>query len=224
MTSLLCRGSWGFLATRLLKFEPVSQLISVKWPLVRHSSSSSHPKIYTRTGDKGTSATFTGERRRKDDAIFEALGATDELNSHVGYARSLLQHEELKYQLERVQCLLQDLQAAIATPKSSASVGQLAKTSFPPEHVEELEHWIDQHMQQLKTLRNFILPSGSPPSAALHVGRSVCRRAERRVTTLLHSGEVDEVVAKYINRLSDYLFVAARIAAQHDGAAEVIYK
>lgn len=182
------------------------------------------PKIYTRTGDKGTSATFSGERRRKDDDVFEALGATDELNSHVGYVRSVLRHDQLRDQLKWVQCLLQDLQAAIATPKSSSSVGLKVKTAFPAEHVDELERWIDEHMKQLKPLRNFILPSGSPSSASLHIARSVCRRAERRVTTLLHAGEVDDVVAKYLNRLSDYLFVAARIAAEHDGAEEAIYK
>uniref|UniRef100_A0A023G480 Corrinoid adenosyltransferase MMAB n=1 Tax=Amblyomma triste TaxID=251400 RepID=A0A023G480_AMBTT len=188
------------------------------------SSDDSRPKIYTRTGDKGTSATFTGQRRRKDDAVFEALGATDELNSHIGYVRSLLGHPEVSKQLKWVQCLLQDLQAAIATPNSSASEGHKIKTEFPAEHIKELEQWIDAHSESLPPLRNFILPSGSPAGAALHVARSVCRRAERRVTTLFLDDEVDEVVMRYINRLSDYLFVAARICSHHENAEEVIYK
>ncbi|XP_029826194.2 corrinoid adenosyltransferase [Ixodes scapularis] len=190
----------------------------------RMSDRPAHPKIYTRTGDKGTSVTFSGQRRRKDDAVFEALGTTDELNSHIGYIRAVLQHEELSDQLKTVQCLLQDLQASIATPKSSSSEGQRVKTAFPPEHVEELERWIDGHTSNLKPLRNFILPSGSPSSSSIHIARSVCRRAERRVSTLVHDNEVDDVVMRYLNRLSDFLFVAARVAAQHDGAEEVIYK
>ncbi|KAK8772539.1 corrinoid adenosyltransferase MMAB-like isoform X1 [Amblyomma americanum] len=188
------------------------------------SDGSRQPKIYTRTGDKGTSATFTGQRRRKDDAVFEALGATDELNSHIGYVRSVLAHPQVSEQLKWVQCLLQDLQAAIATPKSSASEGQKMKTEFPAEHIKELEQWIDNHSENLPPLKNFILPSGSPAGAALHIARSVCRRAERRVTTLFLDDEVDEVVIRYINRLSDYLFVAARICSHHENAEEVIYK
>ncbi|XP_037276954.1 corrinoid adenosyltransferase MMAB isoform X3 [Rhipicephalus microplus] len=115
-------------------------------------------KIYTRTGDKGTSATYTGQRRRKDDTVFEALGATDELNSHIGYVRSVLKHPEVSDQLKWVQCLLQDLQASIATPLSSASEGQRAKTEFPAEHIKELEQWIDAHSENLPPLKNFILP------------------------------------------------------------------
>ncbi|XP_050028834.1 corrinoid adenosyltransferase MMAB-like isoform X1 [Dermacentor andersoni] len=199
----------------------VSRVISTR---LISSGDSRHTKIYTRTGDKGTSATYTGQRRRKDDAVFEALGATDELNSHIGYVRSVLHHPEVGEQLKWVQCLLQDLQASIATPKSSASEGQRVKTEFPAEHIKELEQWIDSHSENLPPLKNFILPSGSPAGAALHIARSVCRRAERRVTTLFLENEVDEVVMKYINRLSDYLFVAARICSHHENAEETIYK
>ncbi|KAH7958322.1 hypothetical protein HPB49_000830 [Dermacentor silvarum] len=125
------------------------------------SGNSRQTKIYTRTGDKGTSATYTGQRRRKDDAVFEALGATDELNSHIGYVRSVLHHPE-------VQCLLQDLQASIATPNSSASEGQKVKTDFPAEHIKELEQWIDSHSENLPPLKNFILPVRSLSSDFLY--------------------------------------------------------
>lgn len=111
---------------------------------------------------------------------------------------------------------------------SKASGGQrtaqMAKTEFPAEHIKELEQWIDAHSENLPPLKNFILPSGSPAGAALHIARSVCRRAERRVTSLFLEKEVDEVVMKYINRLSDYLFVAARVCSHHENAEETIYK
>ncbi|KAE8634263.1 hypothetical protein XENTR_v10002245 [Xenopus tropicalis] len=140
------------------------------------------PKIYTKTGDKGFSSTYTRERRPKDDLLFEALGDTDELNSAIGLARefSLDANHIFVPELEKIQCMLQDVGSNIATPLSSARESHKVRTSFSAEPVQELEQWIDKYTSQLPPLTNFILPSGGKTSAALHVARAVCRRAERK--------------------------------------------
>uniref|UniRef100_A0A8C0BBU1 Corrinoid adenosyltransferase MMAB n=1 Tax=Buteo japonicus TaxID=224669 RepID=A0A8C0BBU1_9AVES len=164
-----------------------------------------------RAFSKGFSSTFTGERRPKADRIFEALGATDELSSAIGLVN------------ESVQCMLQDVGSNIATPLSSAREAHLKRTSFSEKPVLELEQWIDSYSEQLPPLRAFILPSGGKSSAALHFSRAVCRRAERCVVPLVQAGEADPNVAKYLNRLSDYLFVLARYTAMKEGKEEKIY-
>lgn len=183
------------------------------------------PRIYTKTGDKGTSATYTGERRAKDDKLFEALGTTDELSSCIGLAREFcdVAGRDVTERLAEIQCVLQDIGSAIATPRSSARDAHLNKTSFNKDCVVQLEHWIDEYQQQLPPLKNFILPSGGQSSSSLHVARSVCRRAERRLVPLVRNGEVDNEPAKYLNRLSDFLFVAARYVAMSEGKQETIY-
>ncbi|XP_784498.4 corrinoid adenosyltransferase [Strongylocentrotus purpuratus] len=185
------------------------------------------PKIYTRTGDKGTSVTIAGDRRPKNDIVFEALGATDELSSHIGLAREFVQESNLSstnLQLEEIQCILQDAGSNIATPKSLASKNQLDMTGFNGATVEMLETWIDEMTTKLPPLRNFILPSGGKSSSAIHVARSVCRRAERSIAPLATSDEIDPAVARFINRLSDYLFTAARYVAQEEGKKETVYR
>ncbi|KAM3867526.1 corrinoid adenosyltransferase MMAB [Diretmus argenteus] len=184
------------------------------------------PKIYTKTGDKGFSSTFTGERRPKEDHVFEALGTTDELSSAIGLAREfcLDKGHLFTYQLDKIQCVLQDLGSNIATPRSSARESHTKKTKFTPQPVADLESWIDKLTEELPPLTNFILPSGGKSSAALHVARTVCRRAERSVAPIVRSGEADPDVAKYLNRLSDYLFTVARYAAMKEGNEETIYK
>lgn len=184
------------------------------------------PKIYTKTGDKGFSSTFTGERRPKEDSIFEALGATDELSSAIGLAREFCKDEGHKFieELEKIQCVLQDVGSNVATPLSSARESHRAKTKFSTQPVLDLESWIDKYTEELPPLTNFILPSGGKSSASLHMARAVCRRAERSVAPIVRSGEADPDVAKFLNRLSDYLFTLARYAATKEGEAESIYR
>ncbi len=188
-------------------------------------SKSSKPKIYTKTGDGGNSSLFTGERRPKSDEVFEALGTIDELSSHIGLAMAHsrgLKHPLLE-QLQRIQCILQDVGSAVATPYSSARKIHQERTQFSQRHTSELEEWIDEYTAELPPIQNFILPGGSLTSATLHIARSVCRRAERKVQPICDKDEVDREAMKYLNRLSDFLFTAARIAAKIDNTEELIY-
>ncbi|XP_023244654.1 cob(I)yrinic acid a,c-diamide adenosyltransferase, mitochondrial-like [Centruroides sculpturatus] len=181
--------------------------------------------IITKTGDKGTSLTFTGERRQKDDDIFEALGTLDELSCAIGIAREYLTESSniIETELIKVQCTLQDLASSVATPKSTARTAHLERTEFDKELIQELEQWIDTHTEHLPPLKNFILPSGGKASSYLHMARSICRRAERRIIPLYKCEEIDGALLKYINRLSDYLFTVARFAAKLEGFTETIY-
>lgn len=189
-------------------------------------------KIYTKTGDKGTSSLYTGERRNKDDIVFEALGTVDELNSFVGLARSVAgvadRHQTIAGQLILIQSSLLDLGACVATPRQPDAEVSLAKriarTEFGDHPTAELEAWIDAFDDQLPPLRNFVLPSGGALSAHLHVCRSVTRRAERIIVALARDGHLEQTVPRYVNRLSDYFFVAARFACQTDSETETIYK
>jgi len=182
-------------------------------------------RVYTRTGDKGTSALFTGERRAKNDPIFDALGCTDELSSHIALAREYALEYGHPYaeRLRRIQCILQDVSSLVATPKSSARESHLLRVGFSQRHADELEEWIDEYSMALPPLTNFILPGGGKASAALHMARTVCRRAERYVTPLVRERETDRQALIYLNRLSDFLFTAARLAAKLDGREETIY-
>ncbi|XP_023334115.1 cob(I)yrinic acid a,c-diamide adenosyltransferase, mitochondrial [Eurytemora carolleeae] len=183
------------------------------------------PKIYTKTGDKGTSALYTGERRPKDDKVFEALGSTDELSSHIGLAIAFAEEQKHPYigQLQRVQCILQDIGSCIATPRSTARDSHLIKTGFSSRHTGELEVWIDEYTAQLPPLENFILPGGGKTASQIHICRAVCRKAERCVTPLVSSDECEPETQKYLNRLSDFLFTIARFTAMLEGNSENIY-
>lgn len=190
--------------------------------------------VYTRTGDGGQSSLFSGERRHKDDPVFEALGAVDELNAAVGMAYTHCEAfasgahvtgaaapppgpESLGWllpQLKEVQYRLLDVGSAVATPQSTSTSERLAYVRFDgADEARALESHIDAMEAHLSPLTVFILPGGGAPSASLHVARAICRRAERSVFTLVRRGECDAGVAVYLNRLSDYFFVAARFAA-----------
>eukprot|EP01120_Amphizonella_sp_Union-15-10_P000058 TRINITY_DN10065_c0_g1_i1.p1 TRINITY_DN10065_c0_g1~~TRINITY_DN10065_c0_g1_i1.p1 ORF type:complete len:190 (-),score=15.58 TRINITY_DN10065_c0_g1_i1:22-591(-) len=159
-------------------------------------------KIYTKTGDKGESSLFNGERRKKDDEVFEALGATDELNAHLGLAieHCKAANNALDTFLEEIQSRLLDIGSHVATPRSSSPEKHLERTLFNENHVKTLETWIDKLDNELPPLRNFILPSGGFASSQLHVARTVCRRAERSIAPLYRLGLVDTQVFQYINR------------------------
>jgi len=181
--------------------------------------------LYTRTGDKGTSSLYNLERRSKDDPVFAALGDTDELNSAIGIAREYCNEESnLQERLAIIQSRLLDIGSAIATPPTKSKDNKLERVKFDSGHVKLLESWIDQMDADVPPLRNFILPSGGLCATHLHLARSVCRRAERHCVALTSTDEVQDSVTKYMNRLSDFLFAAARYAAMKEGREEVSYK
>ncbi|MDI9847915.1 cob(I)yrinic acid a,c-diamide adenosyltransferase [Rhodoblastus sp. 17X3] len=181
-------------------------------------------KIYTRTGDDGTTGLASGERRAKHDARVEAYGDVDEANSAIGLARlSTAAMPELDAMLERIQNDMFDLGADLATPPSDQPLGY-EPLRIVMAQVTRLEAEIDALNARLAPLRSFVLPGGSPAAAALHLARAISRRAERRMVALAASGEeVSAPALQFINRLSDFLFVAARVA-NHDGAGDVLWK
>ena len=178
-------------------------------------------KIYTRTGDEGETGLFGGPRVRKDAMRVEAYGAVDELNAVLGTAVAALADADLRTMLLEVQSALFDLGGELATPgvRERAAAGQLAP-QVPVEAIERLEGWIDALEEELEPLTQFILPGGAPAAASLHHARTVCRRAERRAVTLAASEEVSGAALRYLNRLSDFLFVAARAVNARAGVEE----
>jgi cob(I)alamin adenosyltransferase len=172
-------------------------------------------KIYTKTGDAGETGLFGGPRVRKDHARIEAFGTVDELNSHLGVIRTHPAAAMFDPLLRRVQGELFDLGAQLATPKAEAE-------RITAAHVEALEQEIDAHEETLPLLTTFILPTGTPLAAAIHVTRTVCRRAERRVVTLAAEpgATIPANAIEYLNRLGDLLFVLARETNRRDGVAD----
>lgn len=174
-------------------------------------------KIYTRGGDSGETSLLGPGRVLKDDPRIEAYGTVDELNSVIGLARALGAFPDLDRELQSIQSDLFQLGAWLA---SSAGGFQ----TVDPVRVESLEQWIDSMEADLEPLTAFILPGGSPAASALHLGRTVCRRAERRVIALRKTDENDRLTIRYLNRLSDALFVAARWANRKAGQPDVVWK
>mmetsp|Transcript_11857 Transcript_11857/g.16379 ORF Transcript_11857/g.16379 Transcript_11857/m.16379 type:complete len:423 (-) Transcript_11857:199-1467(-) len=206
---------------------------------------------YTRNGDRGTSQLLTGERRKKNDDSFEAMGTVDELCSIVGTV-----HAELLAVIEKegdetmtfygdlpdwlldVMSRLFDVGSHVANPRrrrekddidieeeetndfTSDGVGG----GFDPEHIDELEDWIDEITDELPELNSFVLPTGGKASAQLHVARTVCRRAERRTISLVEEGVCDPNALRYLNRLSDFFFTAARWTNYCEGREEIQYR
>jgi ATP:cob(I)alamin adenosyltransferase len=248
-------------------------------------------KVYTKTGDDGTSSLYNLERRKKSDLTFEALGDCDETNVAVGIARvhardfflfnttnnnsdattsaetienamlnnptifirnedgsfSLADKLEKKKEtkknadgtsdincfdedvlphLEIIQSRLLDVGSAIATPMTSEKTkdGMKMRCRFDESHVDAIESWIDAYEEELPALTNFLCPGGTKFAAFLHQARAICRRCERKVQPMVESGDVEKSVGMYLNRLSDYLFVAARVANHRVGVEDVSYK
>jgi cob(I)alamin adenosyltransferase len=178
-------------------------------------------KIYTKTGDAGETGLFGGGRVPKDHVRVEAYGDIDELNATLGWVRAAEPMPRVDEIIAPVQRDLFSLGALLATPEREKMHAQLAKARLDEARVRELEHAIDQCDAELEPLRSFILPGGTQKAAALHVARTVCRRAERRVVALRRESEVPEIVVVYLNRLSDLLFMLARVANRRAGAGEV---
>ena len=171
-------------------------------------------KIYTKSGDGGETALIGGPRVRKDHARIEAYGTVDELNSFIGVARAAWSEGEVDAELHRIQSDLFDIGAQLATPAADSRF-----PGAPEERIEAMEQLIDRLEEQLAPLRNFVLPGGSAGAAQFHVARTVCRRAERLVVAL--EDDSLSVTLRYLNRLSDLLFVIARYANHRAGVSDV---
>ena len=174
-------------------------------------------KIYTRTGDTGETSLYDGTRARKDDARVDAYGEVDELNAWLGLARASHLDPALDEELVLIQRDLFALGAQLADPADKLAP-RVTKAVIGDDHVVRLEQLIDRLEDQLPPLRRFILAGGTPAGAALHVARTVCRRAERRMVGL--NPPVDPVLVRYANRLSDLLFVLARVVNYRGGVPE----
>jgi cob(I)alamin adenosyltransferase len=180
-------------------------------------------KIYTRRGDDGSTGLFGGPRVRKDDLRVAAYGDVDELNSTLGVAREeVLGQPDLLAFIDSLQSELFTLGAELATPQADKAPKEVPHVE--ESHVQRLEREIDRLTATLPEMKSFILPGGSRPGAALHLCRTVCRRAERKVVSLAESSDVSPHALAYLNRLSDLLFVMARAANLRAGGREIPWK
>ncbi|MEM9390119.1 MAG: cob(I)yrinic acid a,c-diamide adenosyltransferase [Bacteroidota bacterium] len=168
-------------------------------------------KVYTKTGDKGTTALFGGTRVSKSDVRINAYGTVDELNSYIGLLRDQPVNNNKHNLLIEIQDRLFTVGSILATEPDNEKV---KVPNLHPEDVEKLEQSMDAMDRQLPEMKSFVLPGGHQSISFCHIARCVCRRAERLVIELSHHGDVDELVIQYLNRLSDYLFVLSRLMAQ----------
>ncbi|HEU4785858.1 MAG TPA: cob(I)yrinic acid a,c-diamide adenosyltransferase [Gemmatimonadaceae bacterium] len=176
-------------------------------------------KIYTKTGDAGETGLFGGGRVPKSHPRVEAYGDVDELNATIGFARAIAPLARVDDVLLPVQRDLHAIGALLATPNREKMAQHLEKARIDENRIRELEQAIDAGDDELEPLRAFIIAGGTPKAAALHIARTVCRRAERRVVQLGHEAEIPQLVIIYLNRLSDLLFTLARVA-NHRGSVE----
>jgi len=180
-------------------------------------------RIYTRTGDSGDTSLFGGQRVRKDDLRVRAYGAIDETNAALGVARAAGPAPEIDAVLARLQHHLFDLGAELATPPTASSAAAAHIQRVAPAWVAALEGDIDRFEDALPPLKTFVLPGGTPSAAALHVARTVARRAEREIVTLAAHAPVNADLLRFVNRLSDLLFVLARAANHMAGNADATW-
>ena len=199
---------------KILSYEIFSQPL-LKFVLPDESSM----KIYTRTGDTGSTGLFGGPRVAKDDDRIEAYGTVDELNAAIGTARTADLGDVVDSQLEKIQHALFAIGAELATPEPDDHSMRIISSA----HISQLEQWIDEHEGGLEPLQQFILPAGDAGATHLHLARAICRRAERRVVTLVrrHETSISEELIIYLNRLSDLLFVLTRSVNQLRGVEDV---
>lgn len=180
-------------------------------------------KIYTRTGDEGDTGLFGGGRVRKDHPRVAAYGDVDELNSALGVVRATAPAQLFDPLLESVQRDLFAIGGQLATPDPAKVAKALEKAELSEERVAEFERVMDAADNELSPLQAFVLPAGTPKAAALHLARTVCRRAERSVVSLARDSEVPGLFVVYLNRLSDLLFTLARLANHRDGTGDVTW-
>ncbi len=179
--------------------------------------------IYTRTGDTGTTGLFGGGRVPKDHPRVAAYGDVDELNATIGLARATPPSDLADPLLEAIQRDLFALGGHLATPDPAKVAKALERATLSPERIREFEMVMDAADQELGPLRAFVLPGGAPKAAALHLARTICRRAERSIVRLAQDGEVPELFLVYVNRLSDLLFTLARLANHRAGVGDVTW-
>lgn len=178
-------------------------------------------RVYTRAGDKGTTALGGGQRVSKDSLRIEAYGTVDELNSVIGVAVASGLHDSMRGRFFIIQQVLFNLGSDLSILE--ADKARFAVPRVEDRHVRDLEAWIDEWNEELDALKSFVLPGGDLAAAQLHVARTVCRRAERLVVTLAREEALGEQVLPYLNRLSDLLFVAARMQGKLSGHGDVLW-
>jgi len=179
-------------------------------------------KIYTKTGDDGTSGLVGGNRVKKYNARLDAYGTVDELNAWIGVLRSCKTENEIIELLIRIQNTLFIIGSKLASDEKGKALTD--HLTISEEDIRVLEQAIDRFESSLPELTGFILPGGSPMSGFCHVARTVCRRAERKIVLLSETGGVDRSILHYINRLSDFLFVLSRIITFREGAVELHWR
>ena len=180
-------------------------------------------KIYTKTGDKGETSLYGGTRVSKAAARVESYGTLDELNAFIGLAKAEISDEKVLSQLQKIQFDLFTVGSEAATPTDKlllANGKNRLDLMISEEEISELEYWMDDLDASLEPLQFFILPSGGKAAASVHVCRTVCRRAERAMVHLNETEEVRPELIKYLNRLSDYLFILARYISKISGEKE----
>ena len=179
-------------------------------------------KIYTKTGDKGETGLFGGERVSKDSLRISAYGTIDELNSFIGLAITEIKDTGVKENLRKIQNQLFIVGSDLATPEDVKS-NKLNIKRTPSSFYQEIEHMIDDYDAKLDELRNFILPGGSKSAALLHICRTICRRAEREVVALKNSVTIGENIIIFLNRLSDLFFVLSRLENKVSNRPDIIW-
>jgi cob(I)alamin adenosyltransferase len=177
-------------------------------------------KIYTRTGDDGSTGFLDGTRVPKDDPRCEAYGEVDELSAALGVARAFAKDPEIAAALLEIQKDLMAAGAQLADPKYGRHPAR-EKTRIAEERISDFERMIDRYEAELTPLRSFILRGGAPAAAFLHLACTICRRAERRIVALARQSSVPPLLLKYINRLSDLLFVLARVENRRSGEEQI---
>ena len=179
-------------------------------------------KIYTKTGDKGETGLFGGERVSKDSLRISAYGTIDELNSFIGYSITEIQDKSVKDNLLKIQNYLFVVSSDLATPETEKNV-KLNIQRTPESYYKEIEKMIDHYDAQLDELKNFILPGGSKGASLLHICRTICRRAEREVVALKNSVTIGNNIIIFLNRLSDLFFILSRFENKVSNHPDIIW-